>query len=245
MALDYYFTTQMQDDSVPVMRFYGWDPYCLSLGRHQTSENILYEKLKNDGFDIVRRPTGGSAILHSEELTYSIIVPSNLISHHYLYSFIHLILSKTLNKLGYEVELHNEQDNSNYLKSGSATFACFNRPAYKEIKYHNRKLIGSAQKIYKDAILQHGSILIGSKQKDIIKYLYEDKEKVNKTLEYLNSNSICLNDISGSPINEKNLSQEIINTIKKSGIKIFEHENIKDIELNEAKKYIAAFKVTF
>ncbi|MEJ2542893.1 MAG: hypothetical protein P8Y99_02380 [Calditrichaceae bacterium] len=71
MAIDYYFSEQMNKINEPVLRFYGWNPFCLSLGKHQDLNSVNLGKIISDGYDIVRRPTGGSAIFHSDELTYS------------------------------------------------------------------------------------------------------------------------------------------------------------------------------
>ncbi|HEM48853.1 MAG TPA: hypothetical protein ENO27_01450, partial [Caldithrix sp.] len=177
MAIDYYFSEQMHKNDEPVIRFYGWDPFCLSLGRHQDIQAVDVKKLKLDGVDLVRRPTGGSAIFHSDELTYSIVIPKKLMHHTALYLLIHQILYNTLRKLEYKVELHAEKDKTNYLKKGDATFICFNRSAYTEIKYNNKKLVGSAQKIYSDSILQHGSILLKGTQNKIVDYFKQNTEQ--------------------------------------------------------------------
>ena len=59
-------------------RIYRWNPYCISIGANQSFNDINLEKTLRDGIDVVKRPTGGRAILHAEELTYSVIVPANI-----------------------------------------------------------------------------------------------------------------------------------------------------------------------
>ncbi|MCK5278742.1 MAG: hypothetical protein KAK04_09390, partial [Cyclobacteriaceae bacterium] len=60
-----------------ILRLYRWKPYCISLGANQPQDSLNIEKVINDKLDFVKRPTGGRAILHAEELTYSVIYPSN------------------------------------------------------------------------------------------------------------------------------------------------------------------------
>jgi lipoyl(octanoyl) transferase len=59
----------------PVLRIYQWKPYCISLGANQDYNSVDQKKAADDGLDIVKRPTGGRAILHAEELTYSVVYP--------------------------------------------------------------------------------------------------------------------------------------------------------------------------
>ncbi len=241
MAIDYYFSERMNKIEEPILRFYGWDPFCLSLGRHQDADIVNINKLVSDGFDIVRRPTGGSAIFHSDELTYSIVIPKKLMHHKELYLMIHQILYQTLIKMGYNVELQAQNDTSNYLKKGDATFICFNRPAYTEIKYNNKKLVGSAQKIYSDAILQHGSILINKTQNKIVEYFGENVELQKKNLEYLSQHSTSLNQISSKNINAEKLTVGIIECLKES-LDIYQ-KPLSYEEIEQAKKYCSEFAI--
>ena len=64
--------------SVPTFRFYSWNPFCLSLGFHQSADDVNYHNLTKDGIDLVRRPTGGRAVFHSGEITYSVVLPNNI-----------------------------------------------------------------------------------------------------------------------------------------------------------------------
>jgi lipoate-protein ligase A len=241
MAIDYYFSEQMQKINEPVLRFYGWKPFCLSLGRHQDVNTVNIKKLISDGFDLVRRPTGGSAIFHSDELTYSIVVPKNLMHHKELYFIMHQILYRTLRKLGYNVEFHIQNDAENYLKNGNATFICFNRSAYTEIKYNGKKLVGSAQKIFSDSILQHGSILIDKTQNKIVEYFGNNADIQKENLEYLTEHATSLNQISDKKIDIEKLSVNIIADLKES-LEIY-LKSLSEEEFQQAKKYCSEFTV--
>lgn len=196
MALDYYLAQNIEQFKAPILRFYGWQPYCLSLGYHQDEKFIDLNALREKGYQAVRRPTGGSAILHSEELTYGLIVPNQNLNNHDIYYLFHKYLVEALNQLNFPVSLNYQADKENYLRSAEKRFACFNRPAFTEIKYQNKKVVGSAQKLYKKALLQHGSILLGPKQNEIIYLMNADEQAKQRYLKILKNSSVSLSEIS-------------------------------------------------
>ena len=148
----------VRGDSLPTLRLYSWDPPCLSLGRSQPYADANTNTLKTNGWGIVRRATGGRAILHTDELTYSIIAPQNNrhVSGSVLGSYQHLAkaLLAALENLGVKVEMKKEE------KKGGLSFnpVCFETPSAYEITVNGKKLIGSAQARQKDGVLQHGSL---------------------------------------------------------------------------------------
>jgi len=213
MALDLFYSIRVADLKIPLIRFYGWHPYCLSLGYHQDSGDIDLEKLASEGFDIVRRPTGGSAIFHAQELTYSIIIPRAIITHHQLYEFFHIALGRTLNHLGINVVLSSADYPGSYLNQGNNTFACFNRAAKSEIKFKDKKLVGSAQKIFENAILQHGSIIFGKKHEEIVSFLKVDEEEKNNQKNYLKGHAVSIREISTHDISSCMLAEKLIDEI--------------------------------
>lgn len=210
MSLDYYYSILVDKTQIPILRFYGWKPYCLSLGQHQLSDDIDINAINKKGIEVVRRPTGGSAIFHAEELTYSFILPNNEISHHEMYYMFHFFLCEALNEIGLNVVLSNLEKPGSYLNQGNETFACFNRTAKSEIQFKGKKVVGSAQKIYKNSILQHGSILVGKDHKEIITFLnLKENEQVTQT-NNLNNNSISISEIGSSTINKIEISDKIV-----------------------------------
>jgi lipoate-protein ligase A len=154
-------------ENIPVLRFYGWNPPAVSLGRFQKIEDAVNaEACKRHGFDIVRRITGGRAVLHHQELTYSIVSRTDnpLFPHTVLgtYKVIAQGLLAGLKNLGIHAEMVSRADRLAHLvKKGSKDPACFSSPSWYEIVVNNRKIIGSAQRRLSGAFLQHGSILIG------------------------------------------------------------------------------------
>jgi lipoate-protein ligase A len=145
----------------PTLRFYQWAPPCLSLGYFQPFDVVDVAACLRLGVDVVRRPTGGRAILHDRELTYSVALPLRLLGDDGAvlpsYHRLSLALERGLKRLGAPVVLTPESAAQPGPDHGPV---CFDRPSAHEILLDGRKLVGSAQVRRATAILQHGSILI-------------------------------------------------------------------------------------
>ncbi|MCB9438610.1 MAG: lipoate--protein ligase family protein [Anaerolineales bacterium] len=144
-------------EAMPTLRLYAWEPPCLSLGYNQNAAEVDETRLDTMGWGLVRRATGGKAILHTDELTYSITLPqdSPLVAGGILESYRRLsqALLMALNHLG----LHPQS--TPHEQAGQATGAvCFEVPSNYEITAQGHKLIGSAQVRRLNAVLQHGSL---------------------------------------------------------------------------------------
>lgn len=145
----------------PTLRFYSWHPATLSLGYFQKAEDIADISACNRlGIDIVRRPTGGRALLHHRELTYSVVVPESyrLIPKGVLpsYKFFSSAIINGLRALEVPAELVPGENRGKGLLPG----ACFDSPSAYEIQVAGKKVVGSAQVRQSNIILQHGSILL-------------------------------------------------------------------------------------
>lgn len=166
-----------------ILRLYRWEPYCISLGANQSVSEINVVKAEADGIDIVKRPTGGRAILHSEELTYSVIMPlTGELSPRQIYEQINFALIdglKIYNPGLTELELEGVQPDMLSFYKRNLSAACFGVPAKSEIKYSGRKLVGSAQRKIGNVLLQHGSIMCGSFHVNLADYLYLDKDEIS------------------------------------------------------------------
>jgi lipoate-protein ligase A len=149
--------------SRPTLRLYGWRPPCLTLGRHQGVDAIDPAFCRDRGIDIVRRPTGGRALLHHLELTYSLAAPLGRgpIPHRLqdAYRTICDALVRACDAFGIDAELTPGEINVSLPSPTSAT-PCFEVPAGGEVVVANRKLIGSAMRAHGGAMLQHGAILL-------------------------------------------------------------------------------------
>jgi lipoyl(octanoyl) transferase len=145
----------------PTLRFYGWAPPCLSLGYFQPFDAVNLDGCRAMGVDVVRRPTGGRAILHDRELTYAVALPASILGHDFgvlpSYHRLSLALHDGLRKLGIPATLAPVTEGHPRASYGPA---CFDRPSAHEILLDGRKLVGSAQVRRGGALLQHGSILV-------------------------------------------------------------------------------------
>ncbi len=150
--------------SSPVLRLYGWRPSCLSLGRHQPESAADLGFCRSAGIDVVRRPTGGRAVVHHLELTYSVTgwLGSHPLPRHVqsAYRLLCAALVRALRTLGVDAELTPDAANAG-MPSPASSVPCFKAPAGGEVMVEGRKLVGSAMRVHRGAILQHGSILLG------------------------------------------------------------------------------------
>jgi lipoate-protein ligase A len=150
--------------AAPTLRLYAWEPACLSLGYAQPFSDIDLQALAAHGWQYVRRPTGGRAILHTDELTYSVIGPQEdpRLAGSVLESYQNLAqaLLLALQSLGADARANAQPS----LAAGSDPKGpvCFEVPSAYEITVHGKKLVGSAQRRSQGGVLQHGSLpLVG------------------------------------------------------------------------------------
>src|SRR3990170_2010536 len=185
MDVDLHLAESCKHDEA-TLRFYRWNPYCISLGANQ---NI-------------------------DELTYSVIYPiDENTSFRNIYHEINLALIKGLinyNSVLSSLEMENIQPNfSNFYKEQLAAI-CFAVPAKSEIKYDGKKLVGSAQKKMKHALLQHGSILCGDYHLKILEYLNFSREKIIFMKEEFSTKTTALFSILGNSIDYSRLTESLI-----------------------------------
>ena len=170
----------------PVLRFYSWKPAGLSLGYFQNTQVINLEQCKKLKVDVVRRLTGGNAVLHDKELTYSVVIdekemPKSIVES---YKVISSGLLEGLRNLGLKAVMNSE------VTEGQKSAVCFNDPSWYEMVVNNKKIVGSAQKRIDGKILQHGAVLIDA---DVSKYCSlfnncssELISKVSKRMTFIN-----------------------------------------------------------
>jgi lipoate-protein ligase A len=147
-----------RDESIPTLRLYAWEPACLSLGHAQPFADVDRARIRERGWEVVRRATGGRAILHTDELTYSVTgsAEESVLAGGVLESYNRLAqaLLLAIKSLGVPVEMKEGKTNGN----GVPNPVCFEVPSSYEITVAGKKLIGSAQARKKEGVLQHGSL---------------------------------------------------------------------------------------
>jgi len=147
----------------PTLRLYAWDPACLSLGYAQPVADVDIARLQANGWDLVRRPTGGRAILHTDELTYSVTGPETepILAGEIMSSYRRLssAIMAAVEQIGVGVQAQPKNKTPN---NAAPEPVCFEIPSSYEITYNGKKLVGSAQSRRKGGVLQHGTLpLVG------------------------------------------------------------------------------------
>jgi len=219
--------TETTEPGTVLLRFYKWKPYCISFGTNQDFNTINIKKAYDSNIDIVERPTGGRAILHSEELTYSVVYPlDNGFSPKDLYREINLALKKGMiffNSELEKIELEGEQPHFPSYYKNNKSHLCFAVSAKNELKFEGKKLVGSAQRKMNNSVLQHGSILCGDFHKNIVDFLFLNDEETEQMREEISDTTTDLRSILNYEINY-DLLGEAIKTGFEEHFKIkFEH----------------------
>lgn len=167
----------------PTLRLYSWEPACLSVGYAQPFADIDLNQLNLNGWQVVRRPTGGRAILHIDELTYSVIGANSepRLAGSVLESYQRLstALLTALQTLGISAQALAKDKPST--AGVNPNPVCFEVPSDYEITFQGRKLIGSAQARRKDGVLQHGSLPLFGDLRRITQVLHFPDEDARKT----------------------------------------------------------------
>lgn len=195
-------------ENPPTLRLYGWCPYALSLGHAQCFADVDLPALQANGWDIVRRPTGGRAILHADELTYSICAPQDdsHVSGNVLESYRLLSngLLKGLQLAGITADSQPSQEKDKQILNNPV---CFQHPSDYEITWQGRKLIGSAQARRHNGILQHGSIPLNGDIGRIVSVLaYAQLLEREKARENLIQRAVTVSEVLGRPVSWQDMA---------------------------------------
>lgn len=171
----------------PIFRLYGWKPACVSLGRNQKDDFLDRKFLQENNIDVVRRLTGGRALLHDNEITYSYICPISYLKNgeHVISSYkeISQILIDKFNLLGIDLEFGTQKP----IKTGFDYCMLISTGA--DLCYKGRKLIGSAQCRKNGYILQHGSILYDY-DKELLEKIFKEPVSTDEIISIKEINPI-------------------------------------------------------
>jgi lipoate-protein ligase A len=199
--------------TLPTLRLYAWEPACLSIGYAQSHSDANTAKLNDLDWDFVRRPTGGKAILHFNELTYAIIGPADdprlagsVLESYKRLSKALLQALKQLKTSAQAVEI-NKSINDDRTQNP----VCFEIPSNYEITVDGKKLIGSAQARRREGVLQHGSLPLFGDITDIIKVLsFVDMKEQSKASHRLAGRATTLEAILGNRVTWEQAANEFI-----------------------------------
>jgi lipoate-protein ligase A len=181
--------------SPPVLRLYAWEPACLSLGQAQPAADVDRERLAGEGWELIRRLTGGRAILHIDELTYAVIAPVGepRVQGTLLESYLKLsaALKAALALLGLAVTAR--EDPGAAQAAHSRNPICFEEPSSYEILFDHKKILGSAQARRGNAFLQHGALPLHGEITRITQVLaFQDEAARKAAAEKLSARAVTL-----------------------------------------------------
>ncbi|MBM7559901.1 lipoate--protein ligase family protein [Marinitoga litoralis] len=223
------------------IRLYGWSLPTLSLGRFQKLEDIDINYLKNNNIDIVRRPTGGRAVLHHKEITYLFsaqtnhpLLPNNVIGS---YKVIAEALIKSLEKINIKCDV--EKNKNKHLN----TPACYDSPSIYEITIDKKKFIGSAQYRNDQYVLQHGAIPIQFPLENYANSFKMEKEKKERLYNHLKNKVIDIKSVLNKEISIEEMSEAFISGFSE----VFNEDvfigELSDSEYELTKKLIDRFEI--
>ncbi len=198
----------------PTMRVYSWQPFCISLGYHQSEDRIDLSRCAGDAIDVVRRPTGGRAVLHAEEVTYSVIIPHSSplcgASISETYARISQGLAKGIQTLGVPAEMEKRSIDLHSHYKTSLSVSCFSAAALSEILVQGKKLVGSAQRRLPSGVLQHGSILTGDYHQRLPRYLKDCRpDQCDRMEKIIASKTISIGEYLGQDVPFGDVAQAI------------------------------------
>jgi lipoate-protein ligase A len=186
----------------PTLRVFKWQPECISLGYHQNAGEINLAKCRQTGIDVARRPTGGRAILHAQELTYSVIIPA---AHPWfevlpldVYRRLSEAIAAGLRHLGVQVSF--APGEKLHVDGRPLRLACFASSARNELLAGGKKIVGSAQRRFRQGILQHGSILLDTAHEKLPEFLAGDESAREIERRRLKEHTTTLRQVSGRHI---------------------------------------------
>ncbi len=198
-------------ESPPVLRLYQWEPAAISIGFAETPETLLdLGKCREEGVDVVRRLSGGRSVFHDRELTYSLIAPvddphfgGTLANSH---EAVAEVICRGLQALGVDAVVQRPVKRID--SAHSVAKPCFMSISRSEISVGDRKLVGSAQRRYKQAFLQHGSILTAPGSDRIADYLKDvgDREGLRRCYQ---EQSIDIESETGAPVEMSRLKKAL------------------------------------
>lgn len=211
-------------DSPPVLRLYAWNPPCLSLGYAQPLHDVDQTRLAALGWDLVRRPTGGRAILHADELTYAVIGPAQhpLLAGSVLESYQRLAhaLLAALRFLGLPAEMNEES----LAPEQAANPVCFEVPSTYEITVGGKKLIGSAQARRSGGVLQHGALPLEGDLTRIVQVLiFHEEAARQRAAERLLQRATTVERALGRPVSWEVAAQAFVDAFRQTFSLCFRH----------------------
>jgi lipoate-protein ligase A len=220
------------------LRLYAWQPACLSLGFGQPYADLEMRALRENGWDVVRRITGGRAILHTDELTYAVVggLDERLLQGGIRQSYLRIsqALMAALDRLGLQAQ---SVENPTGPGNGEVSAVCYEAPGAFEITVGGKKLIGSAQARRSSGVLQHGSLPLGGDITRIIRVLrYQDEQERASAAERLERRATTLQTAIGHPVSWDEAAGAFVSAFEDALDVGFEETTLSRAEMRRAEE---------
>jgi lipoate-protein ligase A len=230
-------------ESFPTLRLYAWNPASLSLGHAQPFADVDSARLKERGWEVVRRATGGRAILHTDELTYSVTGSAEepVLAGGVLESYNRLAqaLLLAVKNLGLAVEMKDAKPVGTAASVTNANPVCFEVPSTYEITVSGKKLIGSAQARKKEGVLQHGSLpLTGDLTRICQALVFENEPARANAAQRLLARATTVESALGRAVSWEAAAQAFIDAFERQLGLCFERGELSESELKRAEALV-------
>jgi len=230
----------------PVVRFYCWAPSAVSLGRFQSNDAVVAELCSAEDWEIVRRPTGGRALLHHHDLSYSVILPGGSASPDQLrliYDGVAFAQLEAFRNLGVKADYIPRGREFHTRDNSARAKLCLESRVRGELIVGERKIAAAAQRIYSKSILQHGSIPLTGDVGAIARVIPATPEMREESAATLRRSAIALDEAAGRQITPEELIQAMIPSLAaRFGFKFIQSE-LEETELQEIKRRRPEFEV--
>jgi lipoate-protein ligase A len=223
MAIDEHLLALHGPSGAPVLRLYGWDPPAITIGRYQAMDRIDSDACRRDGVEVVRRITGGGAIYHDNEITYSVIWPDSGIERpggiDRTFEAINAFILEAYRFLGLDPAY--AKDYQRHGNSPGRTQFCFSGNELYDILIEGKKIGGNAQRRVRGAVLQHGSIPLAIDAVNVQRYF---RDRIDA------GNFIGLNDACGRDVSAGEVAGVLVASFKRAMEMGLSEEDLKESE---------------
>ncbi len=238
MAADLFLLRKCSQKNLISIRFYSWNPPSITVGYMQDPSQILnMDALSRDNVSWIKRPTGGRAVMHFEDLTYSCVFPNSMrlmgSTVQESNSIITDCLIKGLNQAGITCQSHDSYDQLLEVKR-EIKLPCFLAPNRDEIMVNGKKLVGSAQRRTTNGVLQHGSIPLTGYFRRLPLYLNISERQQETQVRLLQNKCTCIDELQQN-LSEDKLAEFLMNGFVKKLSLSWIRQDWSEEELTEIK----------
>lgn len=210
------FMELIRGKTLPTLRFYSWKKPTLSLGYLQKTKEVDFDRLKSCRVDLVRRPTGGRAVLHWNELTFCMVFPGEGKSLWEIFKRVHEAIGEGIKMFGIPAEIKPGKEKIHGKRGLKRNPACFASPTRYELCVNGKKLVGTAQKLSENHVLVHGSIALETTADLLFQVLsFPSKEERRRSYAAASKRMTTIYQETGKKFSPRTISDHIVRAVSK------------------------------